>query len=373
MLGFSKNLSSVLGVVGLVTLLVACGDGSTSKSSTSSSGSDSGTPTILVTAANGTSTQACAPNGLCISPLFTAAAQVANKLTLAATSWTNTTTNIITIAQTPFVEGAVTASQIDPAGSVFSMTTDDKFRYLKGNGLPSTPMGNYPVQPGTAAYAYYAALPGGTDPRTGSNYSSAAAIGISPYDLTSKLPLNPVITGFNPINSLIIGITLTGAAWHVELANDSSGNWYSPTNALPNDQCFGHPYAQQYHYHGYSWKCFPNQGTSGHSPLFGYALDGFGIFGPRGVDGKMVTNAELDECHGHIHPVEWNGSMQNIYHYHLNNQYPFSVGCFRGTPDYNAALGSAAMQEGIPYSQLPDLAGTIVLPGLIGTLKGGIR
>ena len=69
MLGFSKNLSSVLGVVGLVTLLVACGDGSTSKSSTSSSGSDSGTPTILVTAANGTSTQACAPNGLCISPL----------------------------------------------------------------------------------------------------------------------------------------------------------------------------------------------------------------------------------------------------------------------------------------------------------------
>ena len=61
MLGFSKNLSSVLGVVGLVTLLVACGDGSTSKSSTSSSGSDSGTPTILVTAANGTSTQACAP------------------------------------------------------------------------------------------------------------------------------------------------------------------------------------------------------------------------------------------------------------------------------------------------------------------------
>jgi hypothetical protein len=370
-----KNINSVLGLISLVTLtlLVGCGDGTSSKPSGPSSGSDSGTPTILVTAANGTSTQICAPNGVCISPLFTKVASVAGRLSLAANSWTNTTTNVITLSQIPYVDGAVTASQIDPAGSVFSMTTDDKFRYFKGNGLPSTPMGNFPVQPGTAAYPYYSALPGGTDPRTGQAYSSAAAIGISPYDLTSKLPLNPVITGFNPINSLIVGITLTGAAWHVEIANDSYGNWYSPTNPLPHDQCFGHPYSQQYHYHGYSWKCFPNQGTSGHSPLFGYALDGFGIFGPRGVDGKMVTNAELDACHGHTHPVEWNGTIQNIYHYHLNNEYPFSVGCFRGTPDYNAALGSAAMQEGIPYALLPDLSGTIIPPIPIDAIRGGVR
>ena len=374
MTSFKKYLSYSLVLFGALTLLVGCGDGSTSTSSTSGNGSDSGATTILVTAANGTSTRACARDGVCISPLFAAVASVAPKISLAATSWTNTTTNVMTISQIPYVEGAVTASQIDPAGSVFSMTTDDKFRYIKGNGLPSTPMGIFPVQSGTAAYPYYAALPGGTDPRTGQAYSSAAAIGISPYDLTSKLPLNPVITGFNPINSLIIGITLTGAAWHVELANDSSGNWYNPTNALPHDQCFGHPYAQQYHHHGYSWKCFPNQGTSGHSPVFGYALDGFGIFGPRGVDGKMVTNAELDECHGHTHPVEWNGSIQNIYHYHVNNQYPFAVGCFRGTPDYNAALGSAAMQMGVPYSQLPDLAGNIVPPGLtVEAIKGGVR
>jgi hypothetical protein len=295
-------------------------------------------------------------------------------MSIASTPWTNTTTNIITISQTAFVDGTVTAAQIDPAGSVFSMTTDANYRYFKGNGLPTTPMGNFPVQPGTAAYPYYSPLPGGKDPNTGQAYSSAAAISISPYDLTSTLPLNPVMTGFNPINSLIVGITLTGAVWHVEYANDSSGNWYSPANAVPTDQCFGHPYSQQYHYHAYSWKCFPNQGTSGHSPLFGYALDGFGIFGPRGEDGQMVTNAQLDECHGHVHPVMWNGIMQPIYHYHLNREYPYSVGCFRGTPDYNKALGSAEMQEGIPYSQLPDLAGTIVPPGVISPiLSGGVR
>jgi len=88
----------------------------------------------------------------------------------------------------------------------------------------------------------------------------------------------------------------------------------------------------------------------------------------------MVTNAELDACHGHTHPVEWNGSIQNIYHYHVNNQFPFAVGCFRGTPDYNAALGSAAMQFGIPYAQLPDLAGNVVPPGLTdGVVKIGLN
>ena len=374
-----KNLGKLFGVAVLTVMLASCGDDGSSSSSSGSSTSnttqtDSGTPTTLVTAANGVSSVVCAVNAQCLSQLFHVAASVANKMSIAATPWTNTQTNIITISQTAFVDGAVTAAQIDPAGSVFSMSSDDKYRYFKGNGLPTTPMGNFPVQPGTAAYPYYSPLPGGTDPRTGQAYSSAAAISISPYDLTSTLPLNPVMTGFNPINSLIVGITLTGAVWHVEYANDSSGNWYSPVNAVPTDQCFGHPYSQQYHYHGYSWRCFPNQGTSGHSPLFGYALDGFGIYGPRGDDGQMVTNAQLDQCHGHVHPVMWNGTIQPIYHYHLNREYPYSVGCFRGTPDYNKALGSAAMQEGIPYSQLPDLSGAIVPPGFTDPkLAGGLN
>ena len=61
-----KSLSHCLVLFGALTLLVGCGDGSTSKSPTSSSGSDSGNPTILVTAANGTSTQACAPTWITV-------------------------------------------------------------------------------------------------------------------------------------------------------------------------------------------------------------------------------------------------------------------------------------------------------------------
>jgi hypothetical protein len=190
--------------------------------------------------------------------------------------------------------------------------------------------------------------PGGHDFRTGipgSDYSSAAAIGVSPYVLNIQLPKYPKVSAKpNPIAALPIGVTLTGTVWHAEIANASNTAWYPPASVLPVDQCWGHPYAQQYHLHGYSWKCFPNQGTEGHSPLFGYALDGFGIYGPRGDDGKMVTNAQLDECHGHTHPVMWDGKMQNIYHYHLNNEFPYAVGCFRGAVNYDQALGSADLR-----------------------------
>jgi hypothetical protein len=68
----------------------------------------------------------------------------------------------------------------------------------------------------------------------------------------------------------------------------------------------------QYHHHGYSWKCMRAQfaSTKGHSPLAGYALDGHGIYGPRDVDGEMITNAKLDKCHGHYGPVEWEGKVR---------------------------------------------------------------
>ena len=75
------------------------------------------------------------------------------------------------------------------------------------------------------------------------------------------------------------------------------------------------------------------KGTPGkQSPLLGYAADGFGIFGPLDENGKVITNAQLDECHGRVAEVEFNGKRQEMYHYVLNNEYPYSIGCFRGTP-----------------------------------------
>jgi hypothetical protein len=134
---------------------------------------------------------------------------------------------------------------------------------------------------------------------------------------------------------LATGVTLTGGVWHLEMAADDQGRLFSPDSVLPLDNCQGHPYMGQYHYHGYSWKCFPKklQGKHGEqSPLMGYAFDGFGVYGPRGADGHVITNAQLDECHGIVSKVWFNGRYQSIYHYVLNNEYPYSIGCFRGTP-----------------------------------------
>jgi len=339
-------------LLGSAVILISCGGGG----SDSSSSSTSTGITTLVTSANGDSNSICAKNSQCIDYVFAGVAMMPDTLSQLSTSWTDTSTNIITLSKIPFVQGSNDATVYDSQGSVFAMFTiptqdingfpGQGTRLFVGNGLPTTPMGTYPVQSNDPAYSYYTALPGGTNPAgtdvaTGNPaYVNAAAIGISAYPLVSFVPLNPVISGAYPINSLIVGITLTGAAWHVEKANDSSGRYYNPLNALPNDACYGHPYNQQYHYHSYSWKCF-DQGTAGkQSPVYGFALDGFPITGPRGADGKELTNADLDICHGTTSEITMPDGLKKVtYHYVLNREYPHSVGCFRGKVNYNLALG----------------------------------
>ena len=284
-----------------------------------------------------------------------------------AYSWVEQNKNLLTISDIPYVSGDVLATDIDPAG--FNLTVNEingtntagasnvPYRYFKGNGLPNFVMGKFPVQPGTPAYSYYNALPGGSN-----EYPTADLIPVSTYNLESyipKIPIeNPKDANGNvtpgPISSLITGISLTGAVWHAELAN-SSTSWYNPSSALPLDQCWGHPYNKQYHLHGYSWKCFPNQGDAGPSPLFGYALDGYGIYGPRGENGQMITNQQLDQCHGHTESVMWDGKMTRIYHYHLNREYPYSIGCFHGVVDYAKVLPNIDMTEGANYAAISTL------------------
>jgi hypothetical protein len=96
------------------------------------------------------------------------------------------------------------------------------------------------------------------------------------------------------------------------------------------DRCNGHPERSgAYHYHNIT-PCLSFGGT-GHSPMVGYAFDGFGIYGSKGEDGRVLTDADLDECHGHTHEVEWNGQRVTIYHYHATLESPYTVGCFHGT------------------------------------------
>ncbi len=111
--------------------------------------------------------------------------------------------------------------------------------------------------------------------------------------------------GYGPIGELTFALaTQTGATFHVKLALTNDPNPYvDPIAGLPMDLCWGHPVHMQYHYHGYSWKCFPNQSNANeHSPQFGITLDGFGVFGPCGDGGVLLTEIGVFSSNGDPSP-----------------------------------------------------------------------
>lgn len=95
------------------------------------------------------------------------------------------------------------------------------------------------------------------------------------------------------------------------------------------DSCEGHPNHAEYHYHAGSACVIGNR--TGSSVLFGYAFDGFGIYVERDSRGNMLTNSDLDACHGRTSKVMWDGAKRTMYHYVVTQQFPYLLGCFTGT------------------------------------------
>ena len=307
----ARSLTLVAGLTALVVLgstsANACWDGS-------------GAPPFLRTAPTGTPIDAPAKGTIWPCPVY---GIPATQITLAETPWVQDNDNKVVLSKIPTVPGAV---RMKSAFTIMQSTTTPTTRRLTGNGIPDHRIGTFPIPRRSAAYKYYEALPA-------EGYANAAEIPVAPYRLRVDLPRRPKMSAQpHCIPDLLTGVALTGAVWHIEAAPDSLLNIYDPNAALPTDRCFGHPYNTEYHYHGYSWKCMKQGKPGKRSPLLGYAMDGFGVYGPRGVNGKVITNAQLDECHGRVGRVRFNGKMQRIYHYVLNNEYPYSIGCFRGKP-----------------------------------------
>ena len=334
-IALSAGLASVIGVASMPASAAPYWDGSRAPAVWDGNGA----PTFLRTAPTGTSLSGPAKNTIWPCPYLiqipgtddtaTIGETIATEITQAQTPWVKD--DVITVSKIALVPGSVKMK------SVFTVTESKTTRTLMGNGIPNHPIGTFPIPRSSDAYKYYAALPA-------EGYANAAEIPVKPYNLHVDLPLKPKMSAKpNCIPSLMTGIALTGGAWHIEAAPDLEFNIYDPNAALPTDRCFGHPYATEYHYHGYSWKCMKQGKPGKQSPLLGYAMDGFGIYGPRGPKGKLITNADLDECHGRVGWVTFNGKRQKMYHYVLNNEYPYSIGCFRGEPQpmmHHSAMSS---------------------------------
>jgi hypothetical protein len=97
------------------------------------------------------------------------------------------------------------------------------------------------------------------------------------------------------------------------------------------DACDGHPeMSSTYHYHDIP-SCV-RDATTGSSTVVGFAKDGFPIVVERDGDGNLPTNADLDECHGRVSPIELDGVVVETYHYSATYEFPYFMGCYRGTP-----------------------------------------
>jgi hypothetical protein len=198
--------------------------------------------------------------------------------------------------------------------SSLELTLEGDQRVIRANNLPNHPTGVFPIEATDPAYQY------DRNPNAIQEQTILLTLPSVPQEAAtpSCLPLG------------MIGFALSGTAiYHaVDLQRRDA-----PAYEI-QDSCNGHPEMRgQYHYHNYSPCLKDESGAAGeHSNLVGYALDGFGIYGLHGEGGTLLTNEDLDECHGHTHRLEWNNAMTDIYHYHFTSEYPYSLSCFKGTP-----------------------------------------
>ncbi|NWG47039.1 MAG: YHYH protein [Alphaproteobacteria bacterium] len=207
------------------------------------------------------------------------------------------------------VQGAVTWPD-----AMLAITADGETRRIRGNNLPFHPTGTFPIDPDDPAH-YYDRNP---NPIRALSFDLALPRVPEPAATPSCVPMG------------MIGVSLTGGVLYNAL--DVRGKDAAAHEIL--DACGGHPQgAGQYHYHTPSPCMLDTSGPAGgHSDLVGYALDGFGVYGLHGEGGERLSSADLDACHGHEHEIAWDGEARTLYHYHLTPDYPYTLGCFRGTP-----------------------------------------
>lgn len=206
----------------------------------------------------------------------------------------------------PFVDGAVTWP------SEINIYLEGATRIISGNGLPNHETGVFPVARTDNAYQY------DRNPNT-----------IQENNILLRLDANPTLANTPTCVPMgMIGFALSGAAIYNAL--DARGLDAAAHEIL--DKCGGHPQQSgQYHYHDEPTCIVDNStGPDGHSDLLGYALDGFGIFGNSERTGVTLSSSDLDECHGHVGPIEWDGQIIEMYHYHFTQDYPYTIGCFAG-------------------------------------------
>ena len=139
---------------------------------------------------------------------------------------------------------------------------------------------------------------------------------------TYVIPVDPVplASGTGSIGGDGVGVALNGINIDPPAPVDAIKRAYT---IAAFDDCGGHINPNTgYHYHAATGCTTAVASTDGHSSLFGYALDGYGVYAQLDANGSEPT--DLDNCRGHSDDVRG-------YHYHAaapgENMH---IGCFAG-------------------------------------------
>lgn len=225
---------------------------------------------------------------------------------------------------------------------------DERHLILKSQGYP-----NHPT----------AIFPNSDNPNT-----------IRVQDFTFRLPLEPKMAdSITRLPMGPIGMALNGVVFFnpFEAGGMNAVEGYSEVWL---DSCCGHP--QQtgvYHYHKYP-SCvkspFADNGKQ-HSPILGFAFDGFPLYGPYEADGIKALELEgeraLDACNGHR-------DAERGYHYHVTpGRFPYILGGYAGVvePTNSRGLKRASMGTIENNTQPGDVFGAMLTSIRPGSLKRG--
>lgn len=180
-------------------------------------------------------------------------------------------------------------------------------------------------------------------------------------DTITRLPMGPV------------GMALNGVVFFNPFEQEGM-NAVEGYTEVWLDSCCGHP--QQtgvYHYHKYP-SCvkspFSDDGKQ-HSPVIGFAFDGFPVYGPYEADGLMAKDVKdgqaLDACNGHKDDVRG-------YHYHVTpGKFPYILGGYAGVvePSNNRGLRRAGTGPLVDNTQSGEKGKPVIASVIPGSLTRG--
>ncbi|MEW7277079.1 YHYH protein [Aquimarina sp. 2201CG1-2-11] len=150
---------------------------------------------------------------------------------------------------------------------------------------------------------------------------------IAAQNITITIPLHPAEASNKEATALgTMGLAVNGVVFYNQYAGPNNQPLTSEINSF--DQYLGHPQQQGgYHYHQepvYLTNKF------GNDTFLGLLADGFPVYGPI-ENGDEITNADLDDYHGHVGVTA--DFPNGIYHYHITSEDPYINGNgFFGTP-----------------------------------------